>query len=694
MTASSGVSAGTDENDDWACAPTTVGGQPATQAGHSRVDSSDLLGLTAIGGRSSGLNGSPDGRYVAVQLRRMNVAENRHHLEWVAIAIEDGARIGLGDGGDLRTAVDDEGTDNGNPATPFARWSPDSRWLAYLRSSGGKTEVWRAGPSDPIAQQLTHGDADVESFEWSADSSVLHVTRAVSRETLARTRRYDEEEGFLVDHAFAPAYDRRPRYPAKGDGTIWQVDSLTGKAVQLDPVSVEPPPVPAVALSPPKSRATRTVTAPDGRRTASLERLHEELQGDGAPVTIVASGPNPDSSQICPATECTGQITSLWWSQLGDRVYFLKREGHALNRRAIYEWRPGSRSARSIVATTDWIGDDCISARRRLVCLHESPTGPRRVVAIDVRSGRLTPLLEPNPNFRNFHFSQIERLAWHDRYRNETFGDLVYPAAYRTDRRFPLVIVQYRSAGFLNGGVGDEYPIHVLAARGYFVLSWDRPEFRTVAARESALDTFRYAHRENREHLSKQSALGCIVRTLVDRGMVDAAKVGITGLSDGAETTYHGLMHTRLYAVAIASSAPADPIAFYLQSARDRQLRAQLGLVVSNDSPQADEFWAYRSLSRNVARVDTPLLLNLAESEYLYAVQAIATFLDAGKVLEAYVYPGEFHIKHQPKHLARILERNVDWLDFWLRGLIDPDPAKADQYVRWTRMRDRKATDH
>lgn len=30
---------------------------------------------------------------------------------------------------------------------------------------------------------------------------------------------------------------------------------------------------------------------------------------------------------------------------------------------------------------------------------------------------------------------------------------------------------------------------------------------------------------------------------------------------------------------------------------------------------------------------------------------------------------------------------NVDWFCFWLKGEEDPDPKKANQYVRWRELR-------
>jgi hypothetical protein len=33
-------------------------------------------------------------------------------------------------------------------------------------------------------------------------------------------------------------------------------------------------------------------------------------------------------------------------------------------------------------------------------------------------------------------------------------------------------------------------------------------------------------------------------------------------------------------------------------------------------------------------------------------------------------------------------EGNEDWFRFWLKGEEDPNPAKAEQYARWRKLRD------
>ncbi|PMY01186.1 peptidase, partial [Pseudomonas sp. MPR-R2A5] len=68
-----------------------------------------------------------------------------------------------------------------------------------------------------------------------------------------------------------------------------------------------------------------------------------------------------------------------------------------------------------------------------------------------------------------------ERLRSTNSFGLPSFADLDLPIGYVPGKRYPLVVVQYNSRGFLRGGTGDDYPIQAFANRGFAVLSVDKP---------------------------------------------------------------------------------------------------------------------------------------------------------------------------------------------------------------------------
>ena len=58
--------------------------------------------------------------------------------------------------------------------------------------------------------------------------------------------------------------------------------------------------------------------------------------------------------------------------------------------------------------------------------------------------------------------------------------------------------------------------------------------------------------------------------------------------------------------------------------------------------------------------------------------------------VELYVIPDIEHGTHGAQNPAQCLasqEGAVDWFDFWLNNKEDENPRKADQYIKWRRLR-------
>jgi hypothetical protein len=151
-------------------------------------------------------------------------------------------------------------------------------------------------------------------------------------------------------------------------------------------------------------------------------------------------------------------------------------------------------------------------------------------------------------------------------------------------------------------------------------------------------------------------------------------------------TVRFALINSDRFAAASISSCCLDPqtVAIYAGPAVARQMRSVGFPEHSDDAP---EFWQPFSMARNAERMTRPLLMQLADSESLIALETFTALKAAGQPVEMFVFPRELHVKWQPAHRRAIYQRNIDWFRFWLQNRIDPDPAKTDQYQRWSAMK-------
>jgi dipeptidyl aminopeptidase/acylaminoacyl peptidase len=320
-----------------------------------------------------------------------------------------------------------------------------------------------------------------------------------------------------------------------------------------------------------------------------------------------------------------------------------------------------------------------------LACVYESDTTPPELAFADLSTGVVRKLLDVNPEFKNIQLSPGRRIDNSNRFGDRFWGHFVLPPSYEPGKRYPLIITTYRDYdGFLRGGVGDEYPIQVFAANGFAVLN---------------IEALGRIHNSNPHDFdgttlllweSPLEAMKSAIAKLTEMGMVDPTRVGITGLSFGADLVDYSISHAALFHAAIDSGgAPRDPFVFYLSSDRTRAFYYSPA-TVDLESPDGDTLvrWQRISAGLNAHHISTPLLVNAADSEYIADMQLVNSLRDEGKPVEMFIYPDEHHIKNHPKHRFEIYERNVDWFNFWLKGEEDPDPEKAEQYRRWETLCD------
>src|SRR5262249_38238384 len=107
-------------------------------------------------------------------------------------------------------------------------------------------------------------------------------------------------------------------------------------------------------------------------------------------------------------------------------------------------------------------------------------------------------------------------------------------------------------------------------------------------------------------------------------------------------------------------------------------------------TPEGMKRWKQAALIPNAKELDVPLLAQVADEEFIHGIDTYALLRIYKKPIELIVYSDEHHIKWQPAHRAALYARNVDWLDFWVLGKEDPDPAKAAQYQRWRKLREER----
>ena len=617
---------------------------------------------------------SPDGHWAAFQLRQADPKNNRYCMAMVIFDLSGRIPPRIVDvGGDpLLYTFELRGIAEyplGMVKIITPRWSADGKWIAFLKRTGGTTQVWRAFADGSDSRPITHSRLDVADFRNAPDGvSIVYSTLSGIEEQRKRNEK-EALTGWHYDERFNPMLATSPLLLAPVERRIEVLD-----------------PVPGTERAPRRDEAALFELQDDEDTTGPAKTLVISSRNSWgfAPVGALRATLRNGRVASCDARECEG-ATHPWWMPDKAHVRFFRREGWAQASIAIYEWTPDSGSVRRLYVTDDVLSS-CTPSKETLICLASSSLEPGRLIRLDPVTGRRETLFDPNPEFAHLRLGKPIRLHWRNAFGIETVGDLVLPVGYRSGEHYPMIVVQYDTRGFLRGGTGDEYPIQAFANRGYAILSFKRPEPISELRDGRGIDEINRINLRNfADRRSVESSLERGVRIAVARGIADPKRIGITGLSDGTSTVEWALIHSSTFSAAAVSSCCWDS-AFqaHLGPGGARHFKAEgwPGVLARNDP-----FWKQVALLDNARRISVPILAQTSDAELASAILAYAGLREAGVPIDMFVYPGEFHIRWQPAHRLATYRRSLDWFDFWLRGIRSNAPDRQSELKEWDRLK-------
>lgn len=624
---------------------------------------------------------SPDGKSIAFVERRANAQENHYCQRLIVKQITGtGEAKELDRGGDfIRRDFAFLGFSSlmsGGAKVIRPRWSPDGSRIAFLKRIGPTSQVWLVAADGSLSAQRVTGMPDnVDDFAWlPGGKSLLVATRPGIRlqaEVIAREAR----DGFLFDDRFGPSKAERPipRGKVAPEYNVVELSSGATRDASIEEINLLRPGMPSAE----NQKKQGYVKGSNGVGAWRAPVYPKRLISPAQPVISYADG-----RQVkCTEPYCTG-TRELWWSEDGGHLYSRQRTGWGSSKTALLSWKLGDAKPKQVLVTDDvLIG--CQQVKDRLICAREGATQPRRLVEIDMQTGNERIIHDPNPSFQNIALGHVQRFNFRNAFGVESWADLVLPSQHKTGDRHPLVVVQYFSEGFLRGGTGDEFPIQLLATKGFAVLSFARPDLEPKAETEDELMAATYSDWIDRR--SVQSSLELSIDLAVATGAVDKDRMGITGFSDGSATTQWALINSPLFKAASMGSCCEDMYAFPLAAgpyfAKWTRKAGRRYL-----EPGIEEHWKPLSLILNVDRIDTPILVQTGDSEYEIGLDVAEVYRRRKKAFELYVLEGEPHVKFQPAHRRAIYARSTEWFQFWLKGEMNCEPSKAAQYSRWKAM--------
>jgi len=619
---------------------------------------------------------APDGRHVAVSLRRLDSKDMRR--SWTEVLGVDSGRV----------VWTSEGVGNVTGIT----WLPDSSGFAFIRKHKESADIMVHRLRDHSLRTVCAGIARLKEVWWSPDNRYLvyaveelpspdsewkyireiadraassprhvglfvhflsgSVTRCLTRpeERFHQARISPDGKRILLERK-VPDPARRPyeRY----EGVIVDPATMERDILLADPWINE------ASWAPDSSRllVIGGASAFGGKgNVLSGGSIPNDFDGQAYLFDIAGRSAAAISRTFSPS------ISSGFWPAQEDCIYFHVVDGA---KESLSIWRK-DRGFEILDFPVDVVHRVGWSVRRSVaVAWASGVTTPHRLYRVDLKRRRVGLLRDFNADlFRDIRFGKVEDRDYRTPEGRVVPGRLYYPPQFNPNRKYPLIVYYYGGTSPVTRDFAGRYPKNWYAAQGYMVYVLQ------------PTGTVGYGQGASAVHVNdwgKQSAAEVIaaVDALVEsHPNVDPDRIGGMGASYGGFLTQYLATVTQRFSALISHAGIASLASYWGVG--------DWGVLYSGVA-SADSFpWNRKSLYVEQSplfmadRIHTPLLLLHGERDNnvppgeSYQMFAALKLLDREVALVT--FKDQQHFILDPPQRRRWMRTIIAWFDHWLKG--------------------------
>jgi dipeptidyl aminopeptidase/acylaminoacyl peptidase len=612
---------------------------------------------------------SPDGRWVAYTVRETNWDDNAYDQQiWLA---------------DTRTGATRQLT-NGKKSSQSPAWSPDSARLAFVSDRSDKRQIYLINPTAGEAEALTSGEEGVGSFAWSPDGKTIAYTQTEPKSAAVKEREKKYGEYAIDDQDFRMSHlsvidvgSRATKSLTSGAFTVgsfaWSPDS---KAIAFDhranpsPAAGGTADISIVTVADGSVRKLVTQDGPDSSPTWSP---------DGTRIAFESSMANPNyfyTNHVIAVVPAAGgtpaPLTAAFdedpnivaWKPGG--IYF-----SASQRTYAYLYRLDPES-KAIAMATPGNASQTVNAGFSLskdgqtIAFLRSDVRAMPEVYVGGLQSPVKKITDMNAQTAGWTTSTLEVVSWKSQDGAGVEGVLHKPVDFNPARKYPLLVVIHGGPTGISRAVpftSAIYPIDVWVPRGVLVLE---PNYRGSAGYG---EKFRALNVRN---LGIGDAWDVLtgVDSLIAKGMVDPARVGTMGWSQGGYISAFLATHDAARFQAISVGAGISNWTTYYVNTDIHPFTRQYLKATPWDDP---EIYAKTSPMTYIKQAKTPTLIQHGATDQRVPLPnafELKQGLEDQKVpVKLIVYQGFGGIGHgpsKPKSHRATMEHNIEWFDQYM----------------------------
>lgn len=304
--------------------------------------------------------------------------------------------------------------------------------------------------------------------------------------------------------------------------------------------------------------------------------------------------------------------------------------------------------------------------QRRLVYTSQSASEPEDIWTIEAEEFRPKRLTHINPVFDRYVMGEGQLIEWQTLNGQSVHGALLLPAGYKPGNRYPLIVYQYPTgtwSTYRNLFGFNPFPSAVenwqfFATRGYAVLVADVPAKPETYMRDIA------------------AAILPAVEKVIELGICDPERIGITGQSNGGYGVLSLIVQTNRFKAAVDRMGPGNLISQYLQMSETGAsvYTAEMVHRTGGSLWEKRDKFIENSPIFFFDKVQTPvLIIQGTADQQAHTARSDEVFVSLrflGKEVEYARYTGESHGVADWSFANQVdyLNREIAWFDRWLKN--------------------------
>jgi dipeptidyl aminopeptidase/acylaminoacyl peptidase len=672
---------------------------------------------------------SPDGRFVAYQVRETNWKDNEFVNQIWLVDVQTGKSFQL---------------TRGKKSAGGADWSPDGRWLAFgtereqsaieppqppgkkeekpqkpeekkeeKKEEPGKpagTQIWLISPQGGEAWQLTKSETDVGEFHWSKDSKYIAFSANApeSKESKDRKEKYSEYEVFEKDYrqnqlwsvdvteaekkylpvagkrlltdsslnvtefAWSPdskqiafAATANPMLAYRGNQDIYLLDLSQNNAVKK-----------IVALEGPDGSP---VFSPDGKQLAfqtALAQPYFYYANGHIAVVDVATVLNKTATTPADVRDLTGKFDEdpylIDWGAAG--IFFGSQQKTNAH---LFRLNPQNGGIERVSNPDTFLMEDTsITPDSKTVAfIAEDAQHMRELFVTSINSFAPKKLTEMTAQTNDWVLGKPEMVSWKSQDGATIEGILYKPADYDPSRKYPLFVEIH---GGPNGtseptlsATSYAYPIQQFLAKGALVLE---PNYRGSAGYGAAFRALNVRNLGVGDMWDVMSG----VDYLISKGIVDPTRMASMGWSEGGYISSFLTTHTDRFKAISEGAGISDWMTYYVNTDITPFTRQYLHATPWDDP----EIYAKTSPITTIKQSKTPTLIQQGSNDKRVPVpdsyELYRGLQDQGVESRMILYSGFGHGVNKPKSLQALQQANWDWFNHYIWN--EPIPKDSPLY--------------